>query len=276
MSANLNESATATHRKLPLSALSCVDDGHDGEDSSSATASSKEHETMYLAFEMPSTSSAAAPAQPVDAEALVQAQALELAADRAEIARQQRENEDLQRALRLRDKWLTDLRSELKSSQEENRSLSAQLNEAQTHLGKLEDQIRQQGARLKELESDAADRMGRTIFPSDRVPPIPAATAEVLNLERPTQLHPLDGDGSPIVLNRKVMTVGRTRENHVIVPSQLVSRDHARFLISEDKVIVFDMGSANGCFVNEEQVKRRVLRDGDVVRFADRGFRFSA
>jgi hypothetical protein len=272
MSANLNESLTATHRKLPLVSLGASDEG----DQAVVTSQPSEHETMYVAFDMPSTPSAAKSAEPEDARALAQSQALELAADRAEIARQQRENEDLQRALRLRDGWLQGLRSDLRSLQEDKRNLTAELENTRLSLKKVEEQLARQGTRIKELEADAADRMGKTIFPSDRVPPIGTAGTETLDLENPTKLHPLDGDGAPVVLNRKVMTVGRTRENHVFVPSQLVSRDHARFLVSEDKVIVFDVGSANGCFVNDEQVKRRVLRDGDVVRFADRPYRFSA
>jgi hypothetical protein len=272
MSANLNESLTATHRTLPLVKLGASDEG----DHPVVTSEPGEHETMYVAFDMPSMPSAAKSADPEDAPALVQGQALELAANRAEIARHQRENEDLQRALRLRDGWLQGLRSDLKSLQEDKRNLTAELEDTRLSLKKLEEQLARQGARIKELEADAADRMGKTVFPSDRVPPVAAAGAETLDLEHPTKLHPLDHEGVPFVLNRKVMTVGRTRENHVFVPSQLVSRDHARFLVSEDKVIVFDVGSANGCFVNDEQVKRRVLRDGDVVRFADRRYRFGA
>ncbi len=272
MSANLNESLTATHRTLPLVSLGASEQAEDGV----VPAQPSEHETMYVAFDMPSMSCAVKSVDPEDAPALAQTQALELAANRAEIARQQRENEDLQRTLRLRDGWLQGLRSDLKSLQDEKRSLVAELEEARLSLKKLDEQLAHQSARIKELEADAADRMGRTIFPSDRAPPVAPATAEALDLESPTKLHPLDDDGAPVALNRKVMTVGRTRENHVFVPSQLVSRDHARFLVSEDKVIVFDVGSANGCFVNDEQVKRRILRDGDIVRFADRRYRFSA
>lgn len=273
MAANLNESLTATHRQLPLAALGATSDS---DDRASTHESSGEHETMYVAFELPNIAPTAEPAEQIDAESLVQSQALELAANRAEIARQERENEDLQRALRLRDGWLQGLRSDLKSLQDEKRSLTSELTEARIALKALEDQLGEQGARIKELEADAADRMGRTIFPSERVRPVPSVGAEVLDLESPCSLHPLDDEGAPIVLDRKVMTVGRTRENQVFVPSQLVSRDHARILVSEEKVIVFDVGSANGCFVNDEQVKRRVLRDGDVVRFGDRRFRFDA
>ena len=272
MSVNLNESLTATHRKLPLVSLGASDEGNQP----IVTSQPSEHETLYVAFDMPSIPAAVISADPEDAQALVHSHALELAANRAELARQQRENEDLQRALRLRDGWLQGLRSELKALEEDKRSLTVELQDTRVSLKTLEEQLARQGARVKELEADAADRMGRTLFPTDRVPPVAAAATEILDLENPTKLHPLDDDLAPVALDRKVMTVGRTRENHVFVPSQLVSRDHARFLVSEEKVIVFDVGSANGCFVNEEQVKRRVLRDGDIVRFADRRYRFSA
>ena len=208
--------------------------------------------------------------------ALVQAQSLELAANRAEIARQQRAQDDLQRAVRLRDGWLQDLRSELKLSQEDRRVLTAQLSEAQANIRRLEAQAHEQDAKVKQLEADAAERMGKTIFASERVSPIAPAPSEAIALENPSKLLPLDGDTTPIVLDRKVMTVGRTRDNHVFVHSQLVSRDHARIIVSEENVVVFDIGSANGCFVNDEQIRRRTLADGDIVRFADRRYRFCA
>src|SRR5687768_5846011 len=89
MSANLTESLTATHRKLPLVSLDASDEG----DHAVVTSQPSEHETMYVAFDMLSMPSAAKSAEPEDARALAQSQALELAADRAEIVRQQRENE---------------------------------------------------------------------------------------------------------------------------------------------------------------------------------------
>jgi pSer/pThr/pTyr-binding forkhead associated (FHA) protein len=89
-------------------------------------------------------------------------------------------------------------------------------------------------------------------------------------------LEPIDHDGTMIKLDRKVLTVGRTSESDLCVPSPLVSRDHARILVSSNAVTVVDVGSVNGCFVNQRQVKKQVLRDGDVVRFADRAYRLAA
>jgi ABC transport system ATP-binding/permease protein len=59
------------------------------------------------------------------------------------------------------------------------------------------------------------------------------------------------------------------------VPSPLVSRDHARILVSSNTVTVVDVGSVNGCFVNHRQVKKQVLREGDVLRFADRAYKLT-
>jgi hypothetical protein len=283
MSTPQNESLTATHRRLSLvtTRLNDEQDTERSEQDSPAAAVSDGSQTMYLAFEtpidIPNETTEIAPASgSTDLAALVQTQSLELAANRAEIARQLREHEDVQRSLRLRDGWLQDLRAELKLGQEDRRVLTAQLADAHATLRKLDARVQEQDAKIKQLEADAAERMGKTIFASDRVSPIAPAPAEPLALEHPAKLLPLDGNTTPVVLDRKVMTVGRTRDNHVFVHSQLASRDHARLLVSEEGVVVFDVGSANGCFVNDEQIRRRTLRDGDVVRFADRGYRFCA
>lgn len=214
---------------------------------------------------------------PDDPAELVQFQALELAATRAELARHEREHEELQRALRLRDSWLADLRKELKAAQEEQQFLTAQLAEARQAAEAFSARVQQQAEQIATLEAQAAERLSMTEFaPESKHTTHPARSAELLNIENPSTLLPLDDSTPPIVLNRKVMTVGRTRDNDVCVASVLVSRDHARLLVSEESIVLFDVGSINGSFVNEQPVKRHTLRDGDVVRFADRRYRFRA
>src|SRR5690606_38967233 len=102
----------------------------------------------------------------------------------------------------------------------------------------------------------------------------PAASSERLDLEHPATLMPLDDNSAPIVLARTVMTVGRTRDNDICVPSVLASRDHARMLGSEESIVLFDVGSTTRSFRTEQPVKRHALRAGDIVRFADRRYRF--
>jgi pSer/pThr/pTyr-binding forkhead associated (FHA) protein len=76
-----------------------------------------------------------------------------------------------------------------------------------------------------------------------------------------------------IVLNRKTMTIGRTSDNDICIPSKLVSRNHARLLVGPNAVILEDAGSTNGCFVNEVQVKQQLMRDGDVLSVGDLKYR---
>lgn len=64
--------------------------------------------------------------------------------------------------------------------------------------------------------------------------------------------------------------VGRTQNNTVALADATVSRQHARIRLQDDKFILFDLGSANGTFVNGQRVEQpRALADGDVVRFGE-------
>jgi chromosome segregation ATPase len=67
----------------------------------------------------------------------------------------------------------------------------------------------------------------------------------------------------PIV--KSSMTIGRGHENDIRIPSQFVSRLHARLSTNGIATVIEDAGSKNGILVNSERVTRRVLRDGDVV-----------
>ena len=284
------ETLAAIDRTQPLLLVPSFDEkGDDSAMQESSKDSTNDHKTLYVMFDPPpETESADSVDSPADAEPartratatdtteLVQTQALELAANRAEIARHQREQEALNRAVRLRDSWLEELRTDLKAAKDERKLLTAQLSEARAKLEAMTQKVAQQQTQIASLEAQVAERMGMTAFASDEARTRPAAhSSEMLDLDKPAKLEPLDDDSPPFVLNRKVMTVGRTRDNDVCVPSALVSRDHARILVSQESVVMFDVGSINGCFVNDELTRRHTLRDGDIVRFADRSYRFS-
>jgi hypothetical protein len=279
------ETLAAIDRTQPLLLVPLSDEKHaDSAMQEPSKDSTNEHKTLYVTFDPPAEaidgSADAEPARPsattTDTAELVQTQALELAANRAEIARHQREQEALNRAVRLRDSWLEELRTDLKAAKDERKTLTAQLSEARAKLEAMTQKAAQQQTQIASLEAQVAERMGMTAFASDAPRTRPAAhSSEILDLDKPAKLEPLDDDSPPLVLNRKVMTVGRTRDNDVCVPSALVSRDHARILVSQESVVMFDVGSINGCFVNDELTRRHTLRDGDVVRFADRSYRFS-
>jgi len=76
---------------------------------------------------------------------------------------------------------------------------------------------------------------------------------------------PLDGD---------LLTIGRSASADILVNGDFISRIHARVLrIGMDSVIE-DAGSRNGTWVNGEQVARRALVHGDLVRIGSVNFRY--
>lgn len=66
----------------------------------------------------------------------------------------------------------------------------------------------------------------------------------------------------------EALTVGRGDDSDVRVQDAGISRRHARFVIDAGHVVVEDLGSTNGTFVNGSRVAgRRVLADGDKLQF---------
>ena len=187
-------------------------------------------------------------------------QALELAATRAEVKRLARAEEELQRAVRLRDGWLQAAREEIKRGEDERAKLEAQLREAQQKQREMEALIEELRLELNALRA-AEPSSGEYTAITDFDP------------EHPPRLEPVDHDGPSLTLDRKVMTVGRTEASDLCVPSPLVSRDHARLLVGSNTVTLVDAGSVNGSYVNHRRVKKQVLREGDLVCFADRAYR---
>lgn len=217
----------------------------------------------------------AAPAEAATTSSDPAVQALELAAVRAEVKRYTREAEDLQRAVRLRDSWLAKARDENTAAQDQIRTLTRQLSEAQSRVALLTENCAQKDGRIAALDAEVQrlHAQTRTAIPEELEF---ASMARVANVASELLLVPVDHDGDSIPLNRKVMTIGRTAENDICVPSTLVSRDHARLLVAPGNVTIFDIGSVNGCFVNDKRVKKQQLAEGDILRVADRCYRVMA
>jgi len=62
------------------------------------------------------------------------------------------------------------------------------------------------------------------------------------------------------------LTIGRGPENAVVLDLDNVSRRHARVAQSGDVFEVEDLGSTNGTYVNDREVQREVLRNGDLIK----------
>jgi RNA polymerase subunit RPABC4/transcription elongation factor Spt4 len=73
------------------------------------------------------------------------------------------------------------------------------------------------------------------------------------------------------------LIVGRASDCHVRIDSPSVSRHHLRLLVLGDSVIVYDLGSRNGTWVNGVRIEGpRELKDGDTVRLATQSFTIKA
>jgi hypothetical protein len=72
------------------------------------------------------------------------------------------------------------------------------------------------------------------------------------------------------------VNIGRSQDNQIILKDVTVSRHHAWIKAEGEAFLVFDVGSANGTFVNGERVEApRELQSGDTVRFGDAEFVFT-
>ena len=73
--------------------------------------------------------------------------------------------------------------------------------------------------------------------------------------------------GSTYLLRFDVTRAGRHPESDIFLDDITVSRRHAEFTRSADgKVVVRDVGSLNGTYVNRERIEEQVLSTGDEVQ----------
>jgi type II secretory pathway predicted ATPase ExeA len=59
--------------------------------------------------------------------------------------------------------------------------------------------------------------------------------------------------------------IGRSPENDIYIRSKFVSRHHAQLINDDDGCLIEDLNSTNGVFIDDRQVKRHRLQDGDIV-----------
>ncbi len=66
-----------------------------------------------------------------------------------------------------------------------------------------------------------------------------------------------------IYVLRESVILGRSANADIQILDRMVSREHARILVTSDEVLLEDLGSHNGTFVHGHQIHRRALRTGD-------------
>lgn len=78
------------------------------------------------------------------------------------------------------------------------------------------------------------------------------------------------------VLDKEVITIGRDRENDIVLDSDSVSRRHARVEHREGQFFVTDLDSTNGTYVNDDAdpISDTQLRRGDQMKIGDTIFKY--
>ena len=70
-------------------------------------------------------------------------------------------------------------------------------------------------------------------------------------------------------------SIGRDEKNFIIVDLDNVSRRHAEIFLREGKFNVADLGSTNGTYLNDEEIREvQPLRSGDLVKVGGAIFKF--
>ncbi len=67
-------------------------------------------------------------------------------------------------------------------------------------------------------------------------------------------------------LTEPLITIGRERDNNIILDDSYTSRHHAQLRLRFGVFTLFDTNSRSGTFVNNVQIKEHRLQSGDVIR----------
>jgi len=72
------------------------------------------------------------------------------------------------------------------------------------------------------------------------------------------------GGEFPLHPNREIV-IGRASELDMVLVEDMVSRKHAKIITTDQNVVIQDLGSTNGTFVNGEKIKKARLKEGDRI-----------
>jgi pSer/pThr/pTyr-binding forkhead associated (FHA) protein len=68
-----------------------------------------------------------------------------------------------------------------------------------------------------------------------------------------------------IPLDKDRMTLGRRPYNDIVVDNLAVSGEHAALQIIGHDYFIEDLNSTNGTYINEQKIKRQILKNGDTI-----------
>src|SRR3974390_1352246 len=68
-----------------------------------------------------------------------------------------------------------------------------------------------------------------------------------------------------VPLGTRPVTIGRAPDNDIPIDNLAVSNYHARVYVEAGSLVVEDLNSLNGSFLNDIRVERAMLKDGDTI-----------
>lgn len=77
-----------------------------------------------------------------------------------------------------------------------------------------------------------------------------------------------------VPLNKDRMTLGRRPYNDIVVDNLAVSGEHAALQVIGHDYFIEDLNSTNGTYINEQKVKRQILKNGDTIEIGKYAIRY--
>jgi pSer/pThr/pTyr-binding forkhead associated (FHA) protein len=68
-----------------------------------------------------------------------------------------------------------------------------------------------------------------------------------------------------LVTQKKIINIGRSSDNDIVLDNKAVSRKHAQIEFGDDSALIIDNESLNGTFVNKRKVTEEILKDEDQI-----------
>ncbi len=167
----------------------------------------------------------------------------ELEQKRSDVGRLERAVVEKDRALETRDVRIATLQDELNQ-----------------RLGAIQ-KLNAMDLSLQGLSSKMSDRLRRA-DPAAESTSVPALVC--LTGDAPKQL----------ALTKKTITIGRGNHCDIQIVTHFVSREHARITTDRGAVVIEDLASTNGVFVNSIRIDRHELHHGDLLTIGETQFRF--